>query len=913
MTLTTKQFPRLPQLALVLSAAAITACSSSNGGNLASGGSAANGGASSLGGSGGGKSGAGGTSGTGGASVSGGNGGNSGKTPQGGASGNSAGGAPASGGGSGLAGATGAAGKAGAGGAGPAGGSTTQGSGGQAVDGGQETVTCTGPTPTGTAYTVDSTGVTFTVGSGKMRVQVCQADIIRVEYLSASTLPTTTSLSVSNTWSTPPSFCVTEASGTLTITTARMKAKVNESTGIVSYTDLSDNVVVAETSKSTTATSVQGTSTYTIKTAFTQASGEALFGLGQHPDGNANYSGKTATLQNTNGHISIPLLVSNKGYGIFWDNYSVSNFASTNSSYSYTSTAGPMVDYYFFYGPTIDQVIANYRTTTGPQPMLPKWAYGLFQSKDHYGSQQEILAVASNYRSNNIPVDCVVQDWDYWNPGLTWGSDMMDASRYPDPATLVSTFHQENVHGMISIWPEFANMVDGGPNCSGPPTNPADQDNFNALNNINALYGSSACHHFYDAFNSSARTLVYQGIYSKLVGKYGWDAVWADNDEPQNYPDNISPGGGDISQVDTALGKGAFYINAYALEHTRTLWEGWRSVGPTGKRLFVLSRSAFAGTQRFGAVEWSGDINADWSVLVQQIPAGLNYAASGMPYWTTDIGGYFGTPTEEMFTRWFEFGSFCSIFRIHGQAPKELYGPAGGTAWTATGKANLLAIDNLHYRLIPYLYSLAWRVYDQGYTIMRPLVFDYQTDSKVFSITDQFLYGPAFLVNPVTTQGATSRSLYLPAGTWYDFWTGSTSTGGSQVTADAPLGQLPLYVKAGSIVPMTGVQIQYATQASDPLEIRIYPGQNGSFTLYEDEGDTYDYETGAYSLITFTWDDTAKTLSIGDRQGSFTGMTASRTFNIVWVGASHGAGAGITATADKSVTYSGTATSVSQN
>ena len=895
----------------LLIAAGLSSCS---GGGTTGGGGSGSGGITGTGGAG--------TGGQGGVSASGGNSNAGGSNSAGGIAGATAGsGGRATGGGTaGASGSGGAAGGAGgnsasSGGAGGGGGQSGlggQGAGGQTGAGGS-TVTCTGPAPTGTTFTTDATGVTFTVGSGKMKVQVCAEDIIRVAYTSTASIPTTTSLSVSNTWATPTSFCVTEAAGTLTITTARMKVKVNESTGIVSYTDLSDNAIVAESSKSTAATTVQGTSTFKIVTAFTSASDEALFGLGQHPDGNSNYKGKSVHLQNSNGQINIPLLVSNKGYGIFWDNYSVSDFSSTSSSYSYTSAAGPMVDYYFFYGPSIDQVIAGYRTTTGPQPLLPKWAYGLFQSKDHYSTQKEVLAVKDGYRNANIPVDCIVQDWDYWNPTFTWGSDLMNTTNYPDPLTMVNTLHQANIHGMISIWPEFANKVDGGPNCSGPPTDPTDQDNYTALDKIGALYGSSSCHHFYDVFNADARKLVYQGQYDKLIGKYGWDAIWADNDEPQGYPDGF-PGGGDISAVDTKLGKGALYINAYALEHTRTLWEGWRSVGPANKRLFVLSRSAFAGTQRFGAVEWSGDINCDWGVLVQQIPAGLNYAVSGMPYWTTDIGGYFGAGTytgndsaSELFTRWFEFGAFCPTFQIHGQGARELYNTS---QWSATTRANLLAVDTLRYRLMPYIYSLGWMVTNQGYTIMRPLVFDFQTDSNVFNIKDQFMYGPAILVNPVTSAGATSRSVYLPAGTWYDFWTGSTATGGTKVTADAPLSKIPLYVKAGSIVPM-GPNIQYATQSIDPLEIRIYKGANGSFTLYEDEGDTYNYETGQYSQITFTWDDTAKKLSVGARAGTYTGMPASRTFNVVWVGASHGTGADVTATADQVVKYDGTATSVS--
>jgi len=671
-----------------------------------------------------------------------------------------------------------------------------------------------------------------------------------------------------------------------------LKVKVNESTGIVSYTDTTDKAIVAETAKSASG----------ISTEFTSTADEALFGLGQRQDSNMNMKGKSTRLQNANTNINIPVLVSNKGYGLFWDNPSVGNFTSTASSTKYTSAEGDIVDYYFFYGPSIDQVIAGYRTATGAAPLFPKWAYGLFQSKDHYGSQSEVLDVVSGYRNAKIPVDAVVQDWDYWDP-YSWGSYIMDPSRYKDPKAMLTTMHTSNVHGMISIWPEYQQM-------SNPPAavdGENDQDNYNALNAMTsptkALYSSGASHHFYDTFNAAARTLVYQQIYDRLIGKYGWDAIWADNTEPQAYPDSV-----DVSSQDTALGKGALFINAYPLQHSKALYEGWRKVGPSTKRVYILTRSAWAGIQRYSASEWSGDIQADLATFVKQIPAGLSYGLSGMPYWTTDIGGYFGTPSEELFTRWFQFGAFCSVFRIHGQAPKELY----GSQWSATGKANLLAVDTLHYRLMPYLYSLAWKTTNEGYTIMRHLVFDYPKDTKVFGIADQFMYGPALLVNPVITTGATSRSVYLPAGTWYDFWTGSTATGGTIVTANAPLSQIPLYVRAGSIVPM-GPMIEYATQSADPLEIRIYKGQDGSFTLYEDEGDTYNYETGKYAQITFDWNDTTQQLSIGAITGSFTGMLTSRTFNIVWVGASHGNGLSVTATADQMVKYDGSAVVVSPN
>jgi alpha-D-xyloside xylohydrolase len=822
-------------------------------------------------------------------------------------------GTSANGGVTGVTGGTAAGGRSGGAGGNAAGGASGQtglgggGAAGQTSTGGTPAVacgpapTCAGPAPTSSTYTADATGVTFNVGSGKMKVQVCQANILRVEYTSSAAIPKKDSLIVSNTWSTPTAFCVAEASGTVTITTACMKAKVNSSTGVVSYTDLSDNVVLAEASKSTTAATVESTSTYKVTTSFNSPTGEALYGLGQHQSNVMNRRGTSLQLLNSNTQINIPVLVSNKGYGLLWDNNSTGNFSSSGTTYSYSGEAGEMVDYYFFYGPSFDQVIAGYRTATGGTPMFGKWAYGLFHSKDKYTSQSELLSVMNGYRNGKIPLDCIVQDWDYWTPN-TWGSHLMDKSRYADPAGLMNSFHTNHVHGMISIWPEYEEKA------SAP--DPTDQDNFKALNALGAIFPSGGTHHFYDTYNAEARKLVFQQIYDRLVGKYGWDGIWADNTEPQPYPDSIN-----MRTVNSALGKGALNINAYPLGHAKALYEGWRSVGPKDKRVYVLTRSAWAGQQRYAATEWSGDINCDFPTYAKQIPAGLNFAAAGQPYWTTDIGGYWGHPdrvdwttaaNNELFTRWFQYGAFCPIFRIHGGGSRELY----GTQWSATTKANLLKFDNLRYRLMPYIYSLAWKVTSEGYTIMRPLIFDYPSDTNVSDIKDQFLFGPAFLVNPITSAGATSRSVYLPAGTWYDFWTGSTQAGGNKATMDAPLSSIPILVKAGSIVPM-GPMIQYATESIDPLEIRIYKGGNASFTLYEDEGDSYNYETGKYSTIPFTWDDAAGKLTIGAQQGSYTGMPTSRTFNVVWVGANHGTGVEVTATADQSVKYDGSEVSVS--
>jgi alpha-D-xyloside xylohydrolase len=845
----------------------------------------------------GGGGGAGGTVGTGGIAGNAGTGGTTGPVAGGGVTGT--GGRAGSGG---IVVATGGIGAGGRGGAGGGAGGTGvapatggQGAGGQTGAGG--TITCSAPAPTGTGYTVEANGVTFTVGTGKMKVQVCADDTIRVQYGSGGALPTKVSLSIGNPWDKPPAFCVTEAAGTLTITTAKLKVKVAESTGLVSYFDLNDKAIVAETKKATTAATVQGTSTFKIDTAFTATADEGIFGLGQRQDGNMNMKGKTSRLYNDNSWIHISFMVSSRGYGLFWDNYSTSNFASTSTATTFSSEAGEGVDYYFFYGPTLDQVTAAFRNATGPAPLFPKWAYGLFHSKDKYASQKEILAVKDGYRNAKIPIDCIVQDWDYWSPSA-WGSHVMDPSRYPDPKAMLDQFHTANIHGMISIWPVFQDK-----------SNP----NFDELNKAGFLLdkGGSSGHQFFDSYDPEAQKMFWRQQNEQLVSKYGWDGIWADNTEPQDYPSGTI----NRASANTALGKMALVVNAFPIGHAKALYEGWRSTGQKGKRIYVLTRSATAGQQRYGCTMWSGDINCDFSTYAKQIPAGLNFMASGFPYWTTDIGGYWGhegrvdwttTASNEMFTRWFQYGTFSPIYRIHGGGSRELY----GSQWSATTKANLLKFDNLRYRLMPYIYSLAWKVTSEGYTIMRPMVFDYQADSNVFDIKDQFLFGPAFLVNPVIAAGVTSRSVYLPEGTWYDFWTGATKEGGKASTMDAPLSAIPLLVKAGSIVPM-GPMIQYATESIDPLEIRIYKGKDGSFTLYDDAGDGYDYETGAYATIQLTWDDAGQKLTIGARKGTYADMPASRTFNIVWVGADHGAGLDVTATPDQVVKYDGSAVTVS--
>jgi alpha-D-xyloside xylohydrolase len=591
------------------------------------------------------------------------------------------------------------------------------------------------------------------------------------------------------------------------------------------------------------------------------------------------------------------LLLSSGGYGILWDNPSVLT-VNLGATIVMQSEVANFIDYYFMVGPKPDDIVASYRAITGAAPMFGRWALGYWQSHDAYASQSELLNTAAMYRSLQIPIDNIVQDWMYWgsNP---WGSHMFDAN-YPDPMAMFTTLHQTGFHAMLSVWARFQNgsanytaLMNAGDFIT-PALNPND-------------YATSGTNYYYDPFQPAARSLYWQQIDTELF-PLGVDAWSLDASEPE-----LNTNWGEFRTFKTDVGPGAVVYNAYPLMHTTVIHDGQRAAS-SDKRVFILSRSAYAGNQRNAAVTWSGDINGEWATFVDQIPGGLDFTLSGIPYWTTDIGGYRPSslggvgdaPFTELFERWFQFGGFCPMFRTHGTgADRDIY------AFGAAAQTVLQGVDNLRYRLLPYIYSLSWMVTSQAYTTMRALVFDFASDPMALNIPDQYMFGPAFLVNPVTTQGATSRSVYLPGtGTWYDFWVGSTLTGGQTVMADAPIDHLPLYVPAGAIVPM-GPIMQYSTaMPCDPIELRVYPGADGSFTLYEDENDNYDYEKGMYATIAFTWSDATKTLHIGARQGSFPGMLASRTFNVVFVAQGHGTGTDVSTTVDKTVTYAGTAIDV---
>jgi alpha-D-xyloside xylohydrolase len=601
---------------------------------------------------------------------------------------------------------------------------------------------------------------------------------------------------------------------------------------------------------------------------------------------------------------------------------------AADTATSLWSEVGGGTDYYFVYGPDLDQVVAGYRDLTGHAPMMPRWAFGLWQSRERYRTAQSVLDTVRGFRRRGIPFDNIVQDWFYWR-GDAWGSHEFDPARFPDPAGLMRTLHdQEHAQLMISVWPKFY-----------PGT-----ANFDAMQAHGYLYQRNLQedihdwigypYTFYDAFNPGARKLFWAQIERELF-RQNVDAWWLDASEPDltrnptlaNQRGYMNP---------TALGPGASVLNAYPLVQSEAVYNGQRAAAPD-QRVFILTRSGYAGQQRYAAAVWSGDTSSTWTAMRKQIPAGLNFCLAGVPYWTMDIGGFSvparfapvrrNNPTTgepeyeamkpadaeewaELNTRWFEFGTFAPLLRVHGQYPYREMWEFGGDASPAYRAQ--LKFDRLRYRLLPYLYSLAGAVTQEGGTIMRPLVMDFRTDATARDVGDEYMFGPALLVSPVTEYRARSRPVYLPqAAGWFDFWTGAAVAGGQTVDAPAPYDAIPVHVRAGAILPV-GPELQYAGEKpADPVTLCVYAGADGAFTLYEDDGLTYGYEQGAFARIPLRWDDAAQTLTIGRREGAFPGMLAERTFHIVVVTKDRPQGFSFDPPAGRTVSYHGEATTVS--
>jgi alpha-D-xyloside xylohydrolase len=769
------------------------------------------------------------------------------------------------------------------------------------------------------------------------------------------------------------SFKVAESSGQLTLTTGKLKVAVDKATGAVAFYDGAGNRLLAEPAaggKTLTAATVNGESSFQTEQTFISPADEFIYGLGQFQEGIWNWRGRPQQLRQLNMQISVPMIVSSYGYGLLWNNASLTDFNPadtpvplTNQSGTYTTTdagdyvffvkdgdrrgligvqvngrtvaaitnmwvpytlsgkvtlpanttcsvnllgggkhakiharplgnmttfrseVGDAIDYYFFYGPTADEILAGYRQATGAAPLFPKAAYGFWQCRERYSSQAQMLESARRFRADNIPVDFIVQDWQYWgNHG--WGAYQWDLKNYPDPENMIAELHTNHFKYMISVWSNPQGIVGKA---------------LAAMTN-----GLIPRSEWMDVYNPAVRHLRWKYM-DQAFFSIGTDAWWQDATEPGDD-------GNSVNDVTCFLGSANRVRNAYPLFASQATYEGQRATD-SSKRVVILSRSSYLGQQRYAAAAWSGDISGDWLTFARQLRGGLNFSLTGLPYWTTDTGGFFHPGDQyqspdynELLTRWFQWSTFCPILRIHGFTTEtEIW------KWLPATQTNLMAFDQLRYRMLPYNYSVAWKITSESYTPMRALAMDFHKDTHALALSDEYMFGPAFLVSPVTQPQATNRAVYLPSGTsWVDFWTGETLAGGSTVTADAPINILPLQIRAGSIVPL-GPVVQYALeQPADPLELRVYPGADGRFTLYEDEGDNYDYEKGKYATIPISWNDAQNTLEIGKRQGSFPGMLKERTFRVVFVAPGHGTGLAVESHADAIIHYTGQAERVSR-
>jgi alpha-D-xyloside xylohydrolase len=761
-----------------------------------------------------------------------------------------------------------------------------------------------------------SDGALITMDGGTLRIQFWSPEIVRVTYVDGSEFPTNRSLSVV---ASPEKVKVKrdENDQALTLASSDITVKINKQTGAVSFLGSDGHVVLQEAAQGRKMAPgrVADAAVTSCEQSFELEADEGIYGLGQHQRGAWNYTtGGNVRLAQANTDVGVPVMTSSKGYMMLWDNPAVTTISTgsagdTDSSHKilrWSSEAGKAIDYYFCYGNgTIDGAMKAYRHLTGDAPLMPKWELGFWQCKERYASQEELLGVATKMRELKVPVDGIIQDWQYWPPGTnTWGSHLFDPARYPNPTGMFKELHDLHYHTLISVWPKF----DLG------------SENSKELNAVGGMFPQVTAYVFppgfgqwYDPFSTAGRQTYWKQMRDKIFSK-GADGWWLDAPEPE-----INNMG--FRSYSTPMGPGYEVYNAYPLMHSMGIYQGQRAATDQ-KRVVILTRSAYAGQQRNSAITWSGDIQGTWQVLKNQIPAGLNFSLSGIPYWNTDTGGFFGNRSagngnpqnpqyQELFSRWFQFSAFCPMFRVHGS-----YGlNPGKEIWRFDEKTQgiMRTYLDLRYRLMPYLYSVAWQVTSDGTSFMRPLVMDFPKDPKTLGVGNQYLFGPAMMVTPVTTAEATTQPVYLPsaAASWYNFWTGETSPAGRTVEAAAPIETLPLFVRPGSIIPM-GPLLQYSGEKpADPIELRIYRGADGKFALYEDEGDNYNYEKGKHAIIPVSWNDAKRTLEIGKRTGDFPGILKERTFHVVWVSENHGAGVATTENPDAVVHYRGKPVSVS--
>lgn len=765
---------------------------------------------------------------------------------------------------------------------------------------------------TAQTYQKTDTGLKATLQSMDVELQFFSPSIIRVIKSPEGVAYKKESLSVVKSPQ-KPDISISQQADVVTLKSDSVIVDLNLSTGKVSYYDLNGKLMFTEKDYGTqfTPTLDVKKESYTVRQAFMLEKEEAIYGLGQIQNGKLNQRGNRIVLKQDNMKITIPFFQSIKGYGVFWDNYSPVTFNDNAQELSLESL-GDLCDYYYMYGGDIGTVVRQMRELTGHSPMIPLWGFGYLQSRERYKTQFETVEVLKKYRELNVPIDGIIQDWRYWGQDSNWNAMQFDKSSFPRPQAMVDSIHSMSGKLMIVAWPGF-----------GPHTNQHKEfKEKNMLINFDTWPPKSGTVP-YDVYNPKARD-IYWSYLNKGVFSLNTDGWWLDSTEP----DHINVKQADFDQP-TYLGSYNSVINAFPLQHIKGVYENQRKT-TSDKRVFILTRSAFAGQQRYGANSWSGDVVATWETLQNQVPAALNFTMSGLPYWNADIGGFFlwrynGQNAlklksyHELYMRWLQFATFTPMMRSHGtDAPREIYqfGRRGERTFDVIEK-----YIHFRYRLLPYIYSSAWEVTSESGSFMRALVMDFPGDTKVHDMTDQYLFGTSILVAPILHSMYVNRSdkmeaehyddlktreVYLPEGAdWYDFWTGEKLSGGVTISRSAPIEIIPLFIKAGSILPF-GPEVQYSTQKKwDKLEIRIYKGADGKFVLYEDENDNYNYEKGLFSTIEFTWDEMSNTLMIGERKGSFPGMLKSRTFNIVLVDSQNGIGVTPTVKFTKTVKYNG--------
>jgi len=667
----------------------------------------------------------------------------------------------------------------------------------------------------------------------------------------------------------------------------------------------------------------KNTGEFEVSQSFFLDKDEAIYGLGTIQNGKMNRRGEKKRMEQSNLEDFQNVLQSIKGWGLYWENYSPTLFEDNAEGMSFTSEAGQGIDYYFMYGGSADGVIAQMRHLTGDVPMFPLWTYGYWQSKERYKTAAETESIVDQYRALQVPLDGIIQDWQYWGSNYLWNAMDFLSEDFATGPQLIKNVHAKHAHFMISIWASF-----------GPQTQQFRELNEKGLLMPFETWPQSGISHIwppvmkypsgvkvYDAFSPEARAIYWK--YLKTLYDYGCDAWWMDSTDP----DFFNPRESDYAHK-VYGGTWRSQRNAFPLETVRGIYQAQRKEANSQKRIFIMTRSSFAGQQHYGSNMWSGDVNSSWDMLRKQVPAGLSFSLTGNPNFNTDIGGFFcgsyntqgpasapkNPQFQELYVRWMQYGLFCPVFRSHGaDAPREIwqFGKKGEPVYDAIEK-----MIRLRYRLLPYLYSTAWQVTSNNDSYMRPLFSDFASDKKVWNMTDEFMFGRSILAAPIVDPQYTEEKIirtdamtgwdrksvsdgspvgtidftatktavkYLPKGaTWYDFWTNKAYKGGRNVTLETTFDRVPMFVRAGSILPL-GPEMQYVGEkAWDNLELRVYPGADGRFVLYEDEGDNYNYEKGAYSTITLQWNDKKHTLTIGARKGEYPGMLQSRAFTVVW-------------------------------